>query len=140
LKLILIMADIRTNDSVPSEYDRLLIELEFVQNLANPTYLHYLATNKYFDDDAFMRFLEYLTYWKEPEYIVLLKFPHCLAFLDAVLNDENFRRSLTFGGPGYRDYIHLQQGMHWMHEARDVYQKSAVGYTSTDENIESTAA
>ena len=47
-------------DALPSNRDRLLIELEFVQNLANPTYLHYLAQNKYLDDEAFMAFLEYL--------------------------------------------------------------------------------
>jgi hypothetical protein len=46
--------------ALPSNRDRLLIELEFVQNLANPTYLHYLAQNKYLEDEAFMAFLDYL--------------------------------------------------------------------------------
>lgn len=68
---------------------RFQIELEFVQCLANPWYLNRmlgerisqnkervdslcgcidLAQQQYFKDDAFIRYLEYLQYWKKPEY------------------------------------------------------------------------
>ena len=50
--------------------------------------------------------------------MALLKFPQCLAFLDALVGDETFRKHLTMGGGLFRDYIHKQQGLHWMHEAR----------------------
>ncbi|KAK3033216.1 hypothetical protein RJ639_033096 [Escallonia herrerae] len=41
---------------------RFLLELEFVQCLANPTYIHYLAQNRYFEDEAFIGYLKYLMY------------------------------------------------------------------------------
>jgi len=48
---------------------RFQLELEFVQCLANPTYIHYLAQNRYFEDEAFIGYLKYLKYWQRPEYI-----------------------------------------------------------------------
>ena len=41
---------------IPDDNERYLIELEFVQSLANMKYLNYLAQNKYFEDPAFVRF------------------------------------------------------------------------------------
>ena len=79
--------------------ERLTAELEFVQLLANPQYLQCehpptvhprpydilktkltlnpsppsdLAQNNYFADPAFVSYLEYLLYWKRPEYAKLL--------------------------------------------------------------------
>ena len=43
-------------------------ELEFVQALANPEYLHHLAQNLYFDDPDFRAYLEYLQYPGYPWY------------------------------------------------------------------------
>nr|CAB3495235.1 unnamed protein product [Digitaria exilis] len=48
---------------------RFELELEFVQCLANPTYIHYLAQNRYFEDEAFIGYLKYLKYWQRQEYI-----------------------------------------------------------------------
>lgn len=48
--------------------DRFETELEFVQCLANVQYLHYLAQLRYFEDPAFVNYLEYLQYWRKPEY------------------------------------------------------------------------
>ncbi|KAF8950367.1 hypothetical protein BGZ52_002778 [Haplosporangium bisporale] len=64
------------NTSAPSlqtedEYEQLKrfqIELEFVQCLANPWYLHNLAQQGYFGQDAFVRYLDYLQYFRKPEY------------------------------------------------------------------------
>ncbi|CAM9992864.1 unnamed protein product [Choristocarpus tenellus] len=44
------------------------MELELMNCLASPEYLHYLAQNGFLDDPAFLRFLEYLQYFKRPEY------------------------------------------------------------------------
>jgi mediator of RNA polymerase II transcription subunit 31 len=44
------------------------VELEFVQCLANPNYLNFLAQRGYFKENAFINYLKYLLYWKEPEY------------------------------------------------------------------------
>ncbi|CAG2054654.1 unnamed protein product [Timema podura] len=47
---------------------RFQVELEFVQCLANPNYLNFLAQRGYFKDQAFINYLKYLLYWKEPDY------------------------------------------------------------------------
>ena len=79
-----------------SNGDRLQMEFEFVQNLANPAYLHFLAQNRYFQDEKFMNFLKYLEYWKRPEYLKHLVFPQCLAFLDALNNVPDFKQVTHF--------------------------------------------
>ncbi|CAF0719659.1 unnamed protein product [Brachionus calyciflorus] len=67
---------------------RFLVELEFVQCLANPNYLHYLAKQGMFENDSFKNYLKYLLYWKRPEYIQFIRYPECLFFLDLLQNDE----------------------------------------------------
>ncbi|XP_059072933.1 mediator of RNA polymerase II transcription subunit 31 isoform X2 [Cryptomeria japonica] len=89
-------ADLSPDSSLPKEAykdpddgrQRLLLELEFIQCLANPTYIHYLAQNRYFDDEAFIGYLKYLQYWQRPEY------PHCLFFLE-LLQNANFRNAMA---------------------------------------------
>ena len=49
------------------ERRRFEAELEFVQGLANPYYLHALAL-QHFHSPAFLGYLRYLRYWKQPEY------------------------------------------------------------------------
>eukprot|EP00798_Chlamydomonas_sp_ICE-L_P030553 gene30553-35583_t len=51
-----------------SEEQRFVIELEFINSLANPQYLNWLSQNKYLEDASFVAYLEYLLYWKKPEY------------------------------------------------------------------------
>ena len=97
--------------SALSSERRLVVELEFVQNLCNSKYLSYLAQNRYLSDDKFIRFLQYLRYWKKPEYARLLIFPQCLAFLDALIENESFRKELS--SPQFAEFIHSQQGSHW---------------------------
>ena len=47
---------------------RFELELEFVQSLANPYYLHSLAQQGILSQPAFVNFLRYLLYWKEKDY------------------------------------------------------------------------
>jgi mediator of RNA polymerase II transcription subunit 31 len=47
---------------------RFELELEFVQALANPFYLHSLAQQNILEQPAFVNFLKYLLYWKEKDY------------------------------------------------------------------------
>lgn len=95
---------------------RFQVELEFVQCLANPNYIHckfqehiqilplesnvctykisfisVLAQRGYFKDQKFINYLKHLLYWKQPEYARYLKYPMCLYFLD-LLQFEHFRR------------------------------------------------
>jgi mediator of RNA polymerase II transcription subunit 31 len=94
------------------ERQRFLLELEFVQQLANPQYLHFLALNRYFQDKSFVNYLKYLQYWKKQEYAKFLVYPHCLFFLD-LLQHEQFRNELV--QPNYMDFLFRQQYYHWRH-------------------------
>ncbi|KAL7534240.1 hypothetical protein ACHAXR_005747 [Thalassiosira sp. AJA248-18] len=69
--------------SLPS--NRFELELEFVQSLASPAYLHYLATSGILYQSAFLDFLRYLRYWKQPQFAKYLLYPHCLYFLDLLV-------------------------------------------------------
>ncbi|KAI6799253.1 hypothetical protein KC337_g13218 [Hortaea werneckii] len=55
---------------------RFELELEFVQALSNPLYVHYLATQKLFEDDTFVRYLDYLQYFREAKYMRFLQYVH----------------------------------------------------------------
>ena len=70
---------------------RFEIDLDFVQSLANPYQIEYLANSGYFKQKSFVHYLKYLLYWKEPEYIKFIEFPACLYYLDK-LQDEKFRK------------------------------------------------
>ncbi|KAK9293132.1 hypothetical protein L1049_021118 [Liquidambar formosana] len=89
---------------------RFLLELEFVQCLANPTYIHYLAQNRYFEDEAFIGYLKYLQYWQRPEYTKFIMYPHCLFFLE-LLQNSNFRNAMAH--PGNKELAHRQQFFFW---------------------------
>lgn len=89
---------------------RFEVELEFVQCLANPTYLNYLAQTLVLEDENFLAYLSYLRYWKEPEYAKFIVYPHCLYFLD-LLQDKGFRTKLK--EPQVTEIIHSQQFFHW---------------------------
>ncbi|XP_062509196.1 mediator of RNA polymerase II transcription subunit 31-like isoform X2 [Corticium candelabrum] len=76
------------------ERERFEVELEFVQSLANPYYLNFLAQHGYFKDKSFVNYLRYLQYWKHPKYARFLKYPHCLHFLD-LLQHKEFQKELV---------------------------------------------
>ncbi|KAI5847843.1 SOH1-domain-containing protein [Morchella snyderi] len=79
-------------------YTRLEIELEFVQCLANPFYLNFLAHSKVLDDERFVNYVVYLEYWRKPEYAKLLTYPvHSLAAL-TLLQQPQFRADIMNPG------------------------------------------
>jgi len=94
------------------EFKRFILDLEFVQCLANPMYLKFLAQhrNKYFKEEAFIQYLRYLLYWKQPEYARFIRYPYCLHMLQ-LLQDENFRNQLA--NPTVIDLMYKQQMLHW---------------------------
>ncbi|XP_046387079.1 mediator of RNA polymerase II transcription subunit 31-A isoform X1 [Ischnura elegans] len=94
---------------------RFMVELEFVQCLANPNYLNFLAQRGYFKDQAFINYLKYLLYWKEPDYARYLKYPMCLYFLD-LLQYEHFRREVV--NAQCTKFIDDQQILLWQHYTR----------------------
>mmetsp|Transcript_5529 Transcript_5529/g.10084 ORF Transcript_5529/g.10084 Transcript_5529/m.10084 type:complete len:234 (-) Transcript_5529:291-992(-) len=78
-----------THPSIALPPNRFELELEFVQSLASPAYLHYLATSGTLYQQTFLDFLRYLRYWKEPQYAKYLLYPHCLYFLDLLVPPES---------------------------------------------------
>ncbi|XP_032136034.1 mediator of RNA polymerase II transcription subunit 31 [Sapajus apella] len=94
---------------------RFQLELEFVQCLANPNYLNFLAQRGYFKDKAFVNYLKYLLYWKDPEYAKYLKYPQCLHMLE-LLQYEHFRKELV--NAQCAKFIDEQQILHWQHYSR----------------------
>lgn len=77
----------------PTLPDRWEVELEFVQSLANPQYVNFLAQNKYLEKQEFLNYLEYLEYWRKPEYAQYIVYPNCLHML-TLLKQPVFRHEI----------------------------------------------
>jgi len=131
--------------------NRFELELEFVQSLASPAYLHYLATSGILHQACFLDFLRYLRYWKQPQYAKYLSYPHCLYFLDLLVppssdltleqdhygkntceeletsklhgadSGEAFRREMA--QLPFRNFVHEQQFYSWQFRSARLYGK-----------------
>ncbi|KAH9889182.1 mediator of RNA polymerase II transcription subunit 31 [Xylariomycetidae sp. FL2044] len=75
-------------------YSRFEIELEFVQSLANPYYLNFLASQKYFSEPRFVNYLKYLLYWTKPPYLKYLNYPGPTIKNLELLQEEKFRQDI----------------------------------------------
>jgi mediator of RNA polymerase II transcription subunit 31 len=91
---------------------RFQIELEFVQSLANPNYLNFLAQRGYFKSETFINYLKYLMYWKKPEYCKHLMYPQCLSLLE-MLQHEKFLKEIV--NAACSKYIDEQILLIWLH-------------------------
>ncbi|KAJ7690663.1 SOH1-domain-containing protein [Mycena rosella] len=89
---------------------RFELELEFVQALANPYYLHSLAQQNILDQPAFINFLQYLLYFKERDYARFIHYPHALHHLE-LLQHAQFRAEMR--QDEFRDFLHQKQFDHW---------------------------
>mmetsp|Transcript_61880 Transcript_61880/g.127990 ORF Transcript_61880/g.127990 Transcript_61880/m.127990 type:complete len:134 (-) Transcript_61880:292-693(-) len=99
-----------------TDRQKFLVELEFVQSLANPHYIGWLASEGYLRDEKFIRYLDYLQYWKSPQYTKFLVYPHCLRFLD-LLQHAEVRTYLT-NDRNYALLLADQQYYHWLYRRR----------------------
>ncbi|KAL0037205.1 hypothetical protein WJX79_005907 [Trebouxia sp. C0005] len=95
-----------------SDERRFLLELEFVQLLSSPQYLNWLSQNRFFEDAAFINYLAYLKYWKQPEYARFLIYPHSLFFLDC-LQSQDFQTAMARNE--VKEMVHSQQLFFWQH-------------------------
>ncbi|GBE81471.1 SOH1-domain-containing protein [Sparassis latifolia] len=89
---------------------RFELELEFVQSLANPFYLHSLAQQNILNQPAFINYLNYLQYWKDKDYARFILYPHALHHLD-LLQHAQFRAEI--GKDEWREYLNQKQFDHW---------------------------
>lgn len=94
------------------ERRRFQIELEFVQSLANPNYLNFLAQRGYFKKQTFLNYLKYLMYWTEPEYVKYIMYPQCLSLLE-LLQHEQFLKEIV--NAQCSKYIDEQLLLIWLH-------------------------
>merc|ERR1739841_427821 len=77
--------------------------------------LHFLAQRGYMKDSAFVNYISYLQYWKEPNYVSYIKYPICLYFLE-LLQHETFRKEIV-SGQCVR-FLDAQVILHWQHYTR----------------------
>lgn len=71
-----------------------------------------MAQNEYLDKPELIEYIEYLQYWRRPEYVRFILFPHALYFLN-LLREAPFREAIKRG-----DYLHMVQQQHtwiWQH-------------------------
>ncbi|CAI5525206.1 unnamed protein product, partial [Closterium sp. Naga37s-1] len=71
-----------------------------------------LAQNKHFEDPAFVNYIHYLQYWRNPPYSTFIVYPHCLYFLE-LLQSEHFRTAMAH--PANKELAHGQQFYFWQH-------------------------
>ncbi|KAG6861680.1 hypothetical protein C0995_013249 [Termitomyces sp. Mi166 len=116
-----------SNDPKSVNRARFELELEFVQALANPFYLHSLAQQNILEQPAFINFLAYLQYFKEKDYARFIhtirarrielflglttSYPHALHHLD-LLQHAQFRSDMK-KNEFLREYLHQKQFDHW---------------------------
>ena len=93
-----------------SNTERFTLELEFINALANPKYLHRLAADGVLRDPAFVEYLRYLAYWEEPAYAKFVLYPHALRFRRELLREE-FRLALE--NPRVSERVFAEQFEHW---------------------------
>ena len=117
--------------------NRFELELEFLQALASPAYLHFLATSRVEDgrdillvnDPAFRAYLKYLrTTWSQPAYARFLVYPHALYFLDLLLEKPAVLKEWTL--PGFRNFCHQQQFLSWQHRHATLYGRGTAETTA----------
>ncbi|KAF8483742.1 SOH1 family protein [Russula ochroleuca] len=89
---------------------RFELELEFVQALANPFYLHSLAQQGILYQPAFINYLKYLLYWKEKDYARFILYPHALHHLE-LLQHAEFRSEIM--KDEWRERLNQTQFDHW---------------------------
>mmetsp|Transcript_104648 Transcript_104648/g.293274 ORF Transcript_104648/g.293274 Transcript_104648/m.293274 type:complete len:155 (+) Transcript_104648:200-664(+) len=134
----------KSGPSVELPENRFALELEFVQALASPAYLHYLATNTTNEGQSLLlcpRFKAFLRYlqatWTRPEYSRFIHYPHSLHFLNLLIKNDAFCRELA--QVPYRNFAHQQQYFAWQNRFSTLFgcgeQNSEPATSAEGENI-----
>lgn len=125
------LIDTHNNSQQNLPKNRFELELEFIQSLASPRYLHHLANQNYLRDEKFLQFLQYLKYWKQPEYANYITYPHCFFFLDLLCDSETFRNELV--NMEFQNFVHQQQFFNWQYRSRRLYGTGAAAAAAEGE-------
>lgn len=115
-----------TGSTMKLPENRFALELEFVQSLASPAYLHYLASMSNDEgqslllDPQFKEFLSYLQRtWSHPDYSRFITYPHSLYFLDLLIHNDAVCRELA--QVSFRNFCHQQQYFAWQNRFITLY-------------------
>jgi len=84
-----------SNEPTYGGFTRFELELEFVQLLGNPWYLNHLASHNMFDKPEFIAYLDYLQYWRQPEYAKFLSYPGPALRALELVQQEKFRADIV---------------------------------------------
>ena len=85
-------ANVLVPASADAERLRFELELEFVNLMADMSYVAHLSTEGYLQKPSFLRYLRYLlTTWSAPAYAKHVRFPLSLLHLRLAVHDEAFR-------------------------------------------------
>jgi mediator of RNA polymerase II transcription subunit 31 len=107
----------------PLPKNRFELELEFLQCLASPAYLHFLATSSTSDTltTELLPFFKYLrrTY-SQPEYVRYVRYPNAFYFLDLLIDRPNIFFK-EFKAPEFRNFCHNQQFLAWQSRHASCY-------------------
>jgi mediator of RNA polymerase II transcription subunit 31 len=95
---------------------RFFKDAEFVQSLANIDYVVWLSKQGYFDQSAFVNYLEYLMYFREPEYAIHLSYTRGLEVLE-LLRDPKIRELLREDPITFRRILMDQLWCSWARKA-----------------------
>ena len=77
----------RADDHDMDDKQRFEMELEFLQCLASPEYLSWLAQSGTLDDRRMVNYLAYLRYWQAPEYAQFVSYVRPLSRAIATMTD-----------------------------------------------------
>jgi mediator of RNA polymerase II transcription subunit 31 len=101
--------------------NRFELELEFLQCLASPAYLHFLASTSSPDLSDLLPFLRYLRQtYRRPDYIRFVRYPNAFYFLDLLIDRPTvFYKEFTL--PEFRNFCHQQQFLAWQYRHAHCY-------------------
>jgi hypothetical protein len=89
------------------------------------------------------RFRTYLVYlrdtWSRPEYAVYLSYPHCLYFLNLLIDHPDLVAK-EWALPAYRNFCHQQQFLAWQHRFSTLYGVGGGRESTTTTSTTTTAA
>lgn len=107
--------------------NRFSVELEFLSCLANPRYLIYLSQNGYLQDDKFIQFLDYLSYFERDPYRKYVQYSHALFFRKSLMSKE-FRDLIN--SDFINNYVNAKQYFYYMTQS---YKRMEHVYANCDD-------
>nr|PNR42977.1 hypothetical protein PHYPA_017809 [Physcomitrium patens] len=101
----------------------------------NPTFIHYLEQNRYFNDEAFVSHVKFLLIWKQTDYAKDIIYPHVFFLLD-MLQGANFREAMAHPANKlyfYRRRLHIASNVFYLEHYRNDQLKQRLSHPLMEE-------